>query len=75
MNKKEMIKVIVAKWCRDAKSYDEWEKRFIIHDSVENKMNRNWCKAGIELAYSYLLEKKDSDKIVRKFAYNEWVNI
>lgn len=68
MNKKEMISYLVREWVKSAKDKETRELRFIKHDEVENKLNKNWTKEGIKWAYDlYTCEGYDIEDIITKF--------
>ena len=51
MKKKEMIKQLVLEWVRNSVDQQQRTERFIGHDALESRIDRNWTKEGIESHY------------------------
>lgn len=51
MTKKEMIKTLIKEWVKSEADNEARKERFIIHDSIEAKIDREWSKGGVEYAF------------------------
>lgn len=69
MTKKEMIKELVLAWVRNAPTKEYREHRFVVHDTMENRLDRKWTKEGIEFIMKKFREGKNIDILIDEYAF------
>ena len=67
MTKKYMTKEIVKLWVQKASDERVKFERYIHLDIVENYLNANWTKEGIEFIYNKILNGEDVNKVIGKY--------